>query len=138
MKKIKVVNNTITITSDLSLEEIAILMQYAPNALKITQKDKKDEEIEVFAISTAIAEPSINAFGITFTQETENHHATITALFPDFINTEEEKNQFLKNQFFEITKNLITIEKQAKKAIDTLEKELKTFSDIVEHINVDE
>lgn len=138
MKKIKVVNNAVTVTSDLSLENIRTLMQYAPEALKITQKNKKDEEVEVFAISTTMAEPSINEFGINFTQETENNHATITALFPDFINTEEEKNQFLKDHFFEVTKNLITIEKQAKKALDTLDKELKTFSEIVEHINVDE
>ena len=138
MKKIKVVNNAVTVTSDLSLENIRTLMQYAPEALKITQKNKKDEEVEVFAISTTMTEPSINEFGINFTQETENNHATITALFPDYINTEEDKNQFLKDHFFEVTKNLITIEKQAKKALDTLDKELKTFSEIVEHINVDE
>lgn len=138
MKKIKVVNNAVTVTSDLSLENIRTLMQYAPEALKITQKNKKDEEVEVFAISTTMTEPSINEFGINFTQETENNHATITALFPDYINTEEDKNQFLKDHFFEVTKNLFTIEKQAKKALDTLDKELKTFSEIVEHINVDE
>lgn len=138
MKKIKVVNNAVTVTSDLSLENIRTLMQYAPEALKITQKNKKDEEVEVFAISTTMTEPSINEFGINFTQETENNHATITALFPDYINTEEDKNQFLKDHFFEVTKNLFTIEKQAKKALNTLDKELKTFSEIVEHINVDE
>ena len=138
MMKIKVLNNSVTLTSEMSLETIKTLEQYNPAALKVVKKNKKDEDEEVFAVSANAIEASVSKYGINFTQETEKQHATVTALFPDCINTEEEKNQFLKDQFFDITQNLVIVEKQAKKAMDTLNKELTAFNEIVEHVSTDE
>lgn len=138
MKKIKVLNNAVTLTSDMALRDIQTLQQYAPQALKVIEKNNQDEDIEVFAVSATVGNASINEYGINFTQETAGNHATVTALFPDYFETEEEKNQFLKDHIFEISKNLVIVEKQAKKALETLDKELKTFSENVEFINVDE
>lgn len=137
MKKIKVLNNSITITTDLSLEEIRKLEKYAPKALKIIQKTDKDETTEVFSISADNFEGDISKFGIKFNQETSNKCATITALTACNFATEEAKEIFLKENLFETTKYLVAIEKQATAALKQLDKEMTAFKDLIDTIDIE-
>ena len=136
MLKIKVINNAVVLSTKLSLEEIRKLEKYAPQALAITSKE---EDEELFRIATNHGQSAISEYGILFANETQNKHAVITDIIPEYIaENKEVRETYLKDKYFTITKYVNTIEKQAAEALKQLDTEMTAFNNIVEYIEIDE
>lgn len=132
MKTIKIVNNSATIVSDLALKDIERLRRFRPEALQL-----KNKEDEVFFSITTNYDADINAYGIEFSAATEAGNAAITMLTPVF-ETTEERDEYLKVNLFEITRNLVAVERQAIAALKDLEKEMLAFKNQCDIIALDD
>lgn len=128
MNKVKILNNSLTVTSALTKEDIEYLQKYASSNLVLTEEEKDGTINEVFRIAFGKTE-SINKFGICFANVTEKGNATITALLPS---ATEDKKEYVLDQFGTIFANLELIEKQALKALPNIKKTRETMKENIE------
>lgn len=134
MQKVKILGNSIKITTDLTVDEINKLQKYDPDALVLTKElpDKSTEEY--FRIAYKEGKDSLSKYGITFPAKTSTGKATITGLIPSDITN---KKEFVNDHFSKIMRNLIEVEKQAKKAISVVDKEATAIDALIEIIDED-
>ena len=130
MNKVKVLNNSITVTSALTKEDLEYLQKYAPKTLVLVEEEKDGTINETFRVAFGKSE-SINEYGICFATTTEKGNATITALMPNEIT---DKKDYILDQFGAIFANLELIEKQALKALPSIKKTRETMKESIEII----
>lgn len=130
MNKVKVLNNSLTVTSALTKEELEYLQKYAPKTLVLVEEEKDGTINETFRVAFGKTE-SINKFGICFANVTEKDNATITALMPN-ANSVADRKDYVLDQFGEIFANLELVEKQALKALPGIKKNRETMKENIE------
>lgn len=120
MANIKILGNAAVLTSTLKVEDINKLARFKPEALKIINKETKDE---IFAISFGHKlsigyKPSITSHGVSFTDKTEDGYAQTTITLPSGFENDEDKIEYVKSQYGYILLNLNELEDQAQKALN--------------------
>lgn len=129
MNKVKVLNNSLTVTSALTKADIEYLQKYAPKTLVLVEEEKDGTINETFRVAFGKTE-SINEFGICFANTTtEKGNATITALMPNDI---ADRKDYVLDQFGTIFANLELVEKQALKALPGIKKTRDTMKENIE------
>ena len=130
MNKVKVLNNSLTVTSALTKEDLEYLQKYSPKTLVLVEEEKDGTINETFRVAFGNSE-SINEYGICFATTTEKGNATITALMPNGVT---DKKDYILDQFGAIFANLELIEKQATKALPNIKKTRETMKESIEII----
>ena len=130
MNKVKVLNNSLTVTSALTKTDLEYLQKYAPKTLVLVEEEKDGTINETFRVAFGKTE-SINEFGICFANVTEKGYVTITALMPNDIT---DKKDYVLDQFGAIFANLELVEKQALKALPGIKKNRETMKENIEII----
>lgn len=92
--KIKIAGNAIVLTSKLKLETIKKMEKYNRNALCLIEV-KKDEETEIFRISTGKL-ASISKYGVVFSEANKDGFATATVLLPEGVT---DKKEWIKDNY---------------------------------------
>lgn len=120
MANIKILGNAAVLTSTLKVEDINKLARFKPEALKIINKETKDE---IFAISFGPKpsigyKPSITSHGVSFTDKTEDGYAQTTITLPTGFKDDKDKMEYVKNQYGYILLNLNKLEDQAQEALN--------------------
>lgn len=128
MNKVKVLNNSITVTSALTKVDLEYLQKYAPKQLVLVEEEKDGTINETFRVAFGKSE-SINEYGICFATTTEKGYATITALMPNDI---ADKKDFILDNYGKVFANLELIEKQALKALPNIKKNRETMKENIE------
>ena len=128
MNKVKVLNNSLTVTSTLTKVDLEYLQKYAPKTLVLVEEEKDGTINETFRIAFGKTE-SINKFGICFANVTEKGNVTITALMPTDI---PDRKDYVLDQFGAIFANLELVEKQALKALPGIKKNRETMKENIE------
>lgn len=131
MQKIKILGNSVRITTDLTAEEIKNLQKYAPEALVLTRETEDKCTEEYFRITYKEGKDGITDYGITFPAVNSTGKATITALIPSNIT---DKKAFVADNFSKVITNLIEVEKQAKKGLTAVAKNKATIESMIEEI----
>lgn len=129
MQKIKILGNSVRITSDLTVEEIKTLQKYAPDALALSRETTDHYTEEYFRIAYKEGKDGMTEHGITFPSANNAGKATITALIPSNV---ENKKVFVTDHFRNIINNLIAVEKQAKKGLTNVTKENAAIEALIE------
>lgn len=130
MNKVKVLNNSVTVTSALTKEDLEYLQKYAPKKLVLVEEEKDGTINELFRVAFGKSE-SINDYGICFTATTDKGNATITALMPTDL---ADKKDFVLDNYGKIFANLELVEKQALKALPSIKKTRATMKENIEII----
>jgi hypothetical protein len=131
MQKIKILGNSVRITTDLTAEEIKNLQKYAPEALVLTKETEDKCVEEYFRIAYKEGRDGFTEYGITFPATNSTGKATITALIPSDV---ADKKAFVTDKFGRVIKNLIEVEKQAKKGLTAVAKDKATIEAMIEEI----
>lgn len=132
MNKVKVLNNSITVTSTLTKEDLEYLQKYAPKHLVLVEEEKDGTINETFRIAFGKYE-SINEFGICFASTTDKGNVTITALMPTDLS---DKKDYILDNYGSIFANLELIEKQASKALPGIKKARETMKENIEIVEL--
>ena len=128
-KRIQILGNAFTVTSNLKFETIQKLEKYDDQALCLKELSN-DEEKELFRISTGkIA--SISKYGITFAEANKAGYATATMLFPESV---KDKKEYIKDNFANTLFMLNEVEHSAERACLYLEKAFAELDEIIEEI----
>lgn len=119
MAKMTVMGDTVQLTSDLTKEELVRVASYAPEALKLFDKDGN----EIFGVG--IGDASYSKYGICFCNETAEGKMFMTTNNPvvDHSNAEKEREELVR-YFAPIISKLQKVEANvasAKDALDTVE-----------------
>ena len=130
MNKVKVLNNSITVTSAMTKEDLEYLQKYAPNNLVLTEEEKDGSVSEIFRVAFGKHE-SINAFGISFATTTDKGYATITALMPNDLS---DKKEYILDNYGPVFAKLEQVEKQALKALPGIRKTRESMKENIEII----
>ena len=128
MNKVKVLNNSITVTSALTKVDLEYLQKYAPKQLVLVEEEKDGTINETFRVAFGKSE-SINEYGICFATTTEKGNATITALMPNDIT---DRKDFILDNYGKVFANLELVEKQALKALPNIKKNRETMKENIE------
>ena len=128
MNKVKVLNNSITVTSAMTKEDLEYLQKYAPNNLVLTEEEKDGSVNEIFRVAFGKHE-SINTFGISFATTTDKGYATITALMPNDLS---DKKEYILDNYGPVFAKLEQVEKQALKALPGIKKTREAMKENIE------
>jgi hypothetical protein len=131
MQKIKILGNSVRITTDLTAEEIKNLQKYSPSSLVLVRETEDKCTEEYFRIAYKEGRDGITDFGITFPAVNGAGKATITALIPSNVT---DKKAFVADNFGNVIKNLLEVEKQAKKGLTEVAKNKATIEAMIEVI----
>lgn len=123
MKSIQINGTSVTITSNLKLEEIKFVETYDVNATIL--KDKNDTQI--FRIGTGFC-GNMTEYGITFARENSKGYAEVTLVMDE--NVKDIKDAFVKASFGMIEK-ANAVEEQIAKSYKALNKKFKEFGDTI-------
>lgn len=126
MQKIKMMQNAATFISDLTVEEIKLLQKQSPSSLAISEPSAEGYMDEIFRIShknTAFGE--INDRYIIFVDATAEGKACLTVLIPA---NEPDKSAYLYDKYATAVNFLKVIERNAKKALESLTTDKATFA----------
>ena len=135
MQKIKILGNSIKITTDLKVDEIKKLQKFAPDALVLVKELPDNTTEEYFRVAYKEGKDSISKYGITFPASTNAGRATITGLIPSDI---ADKKAFVNEHFGIIIRNLMEVEKQARKALTTVAKDAEAIEALIEVVDDEE
>lgn len=108
MAKIKVVDQAVVLTSELTNEELERAKKYFPQALVLTGKDEDGKNVVTFAIGVTSGEGSIGKYGVEFKKGAAAEKASVTILIPKM--GKKEKETFVKDEYGKALQNLIKIE----------------------------
>ncbi len=84
MARITIVGDALTVTSSKKLEDLKLLEEYRPKALRLTEANADGKQEEIFRVSTTTGKGSINQYGASFASATHDDAklATITMEIP--------------------------------------------------------
>ena len=138
MKNMKVLGNSLTITSDLTKDEIVSLQKYAPEALVLTRKNEDENYTEeYFRVSYREGCDNVSQYGVCFPNTNASGNVTVTALIPSELSVEKRK-EFILDNFQSIATNLVLVEEQAKTALETVKKNRDEFANKVKFLDEDD
>ena len=125
MANITIAGRTATIISNYTLEEIAKVEKYRPDALIL-----KDEDGEpMFAVGTS-CKGSINEYGISFADETFGNEKACVTVAPACA-CYDSPEEFVIEEIGSVIINLNKVEKQIPPAIDDIEAELSAIKEAI-------
>lgn len=129
MAKIIVAGDAVVVKSNFKLSEIKSLEKHAPKALSLFDEDGKTE---VFRVATTTGTGTLSAFGVSFSNESEdgNGNAVATLIIPTGI---DNKKAYVEENFGSALIKLNRIEDGIKSALEAIEEELKV---VREHVQV--
>lgn len=90
MANITIAGDAVVIKSTATLEELALLEKYRPEALELKTLDENNKMVTDFKIGTTTGQGKVSKFGISFGKAThdEEQKAMVTTLLPDGIDEE--------------------------------------------------
>ena len=115
MSKIYIVGTSVTITSDLMLEDLKRLEKFNPDALKLVDPETKEEIFRVGAKSSGISN-----HGIAFNETDAAGRATMTQLIPG---PASKRSEHVVESFGKSLMNFDKVEAQIVEALSTLSQE---------------
>lgn len=127
MANIKILGNAAVLTSTLKAEDINKLARFKPEALKIINKETKNE---IFAISFGYR-PNVTPYGVSFTDKTEDGYAQTTIALPPGFVDDKDKIEFVKNQYGYILLNLNKLEAQAQETLNVTAAEFASMEEAI-------
>lgn len=127
MANVKIFGDSIVVTSNLLMKDILKLKQFKPEALKLVDKEKKED---IFALGTG--SPSFNKFGASFISTNDAGKAQATFPIPSGM-TAEEKMAYAKDWYGYALLNLNKLEAQAAEILNITVGE---FAEMEESITV--
>ena len=117
---IKSIGDAFVVTAGFKFETIENLVKYGKDkALFLTDKETKEPYFGVNAGTCA----EISRFGVTFTGANKEGYAECTGYFPKPAMTEEQKKEYLRNNFAYVITYLNEVQKQ----VEAEEKDLKAL-----------
>ena len=108
MAKIKVVDQAVVLTSELTNEELERAKKYFPQALVLTGKDEDGKNVVTYAVGVTSGEGSIGKYGVEFKKGEAGEKASVTVLIPKM--AKKAKETYVKDTFGKTLQNLIKIE----------------------------
>lgn len=140
MKKIRIIQNAATFVSDLKVTELETLQKQNPMALAIEEPNMEGGTDIVFMVqykNAAFGE--INDSNITFVDKDAEGYACLTVLIPANI---ADRNAYLYDKYAGPVNLLKTVERKAKKALETLvtskDEFAKEFIDLDNEVSLSE
>lgn len=127
MSKIKVNGIAVTITSELSMEDIKFLSKYEPDALAIFEGDEDAQE-EIFRVFYGI-ESQVADLGVVFARDNAKGKAEITVLVPEQV---KDVKKYVTENFFGAIRNLNAVEEYAVARANAIRKEFADFEASIE------
>ena len=111
MAKIKVVDQAVVLTSELTNGQLEKASKFFPEALKLIKEDKKGNEYEVGAIIVG-KEGQISSYGVVFPKGAKDEKAAVTVTIPKMDKEAAKKN--VKETFGKALMLVTDIENQYK------------------------
>lgn len=111
MAKIKVVDQAVVLTSELTNGQLEKASKFFPEALKLIKEDKKGNEYEVGAIIVG-KEGQISSYGVVFPKGAKDEKAAVTVTIPKMDKDAAKKN--VKETFGKALMLVTDIENQYK------------------------
>jgi hypothetical protein len=108
MAKVKVLGSAAVVVSELKVKDIETLRKFKPSALKLVDKETKDE---LFAVSMS-STPAFNKFGANFTNANAEGFAEMTITIPTTV-AEDQKKTYVADNFGYALLSLNKLEEQA-------------------------
>lgn len=126
--KLTLMTGAYSLTSDLKVEDIALLKKYNPDALTI-----KDEEDNVkFAVGYSEGKPSIAPFGVTFgTKSITDGKASITETLPASLDNVDKAKEYVAEKFGAVIAYLRTLEQSIPAAAAEIRETKKALIDSI-------
>lgn len=125
MAKINIASNVAIIKSSHTLEDLARVAEYRPDALAL--RDENGDE--VFRIG--VGGNSVSKYGIEFSQAATDGKAVANVGFPDEIPGEERKAYVMKH-LGKVLLQLNQIEEQLPAVAEEIRKEIEGLEDLIE------
>lgn len=128
MANIKVVDQAVVLTTELTNEQIARAEKYFPEALELANTNKDGEREVYFVVkSTYNAAPVVEAskFGVEFPYASKEDKARVTYVIPKL--AKEKVTTYVKDRFGVILRNLLLVEAQFKAMQDEFDKAYKAL-----------
>lgn len=126
--KLVVMTGAYSLTSELKVEDIALLKKYNPDALTI-----KDEEDNVkFAVGYSEGKPSIASFGVTFGSKSfTDGKATITETLPSTLDNADKAKEYIAEKFGAVIAYLKKLEESVPAAAAAIKEQKKALIDSI-------
>lgn len=108
--QVKIMANTYALTSAIKVEDIELLKDRQPSALKITD----EEGNEVFAVSYAEGKSCVTNFGITFGAKARDNSgaAVLTGIIPATAKTNDEAKAYVEQTLHQAIAYLTLLEER--------------------------
>ena len=117
MKNLNLINNALTIVSNLTAEQIETVAKQTPEALMIFRETERCGRVVDFAVSydKKSAYGSVSESGITFPGTDDEGHVLVTVLIPANVN----KNDYIYDKYMVTLNQLSIVETQVVEALKT-------------------